>query len=133
VLGLQVLPCPEQFSRMQQVGEECSHPHQAHDVSGKGEIMSRSFKHVWAGTIACCRSKKEDKRIASGTYRANAKRLLQKEGEEYIERDRHEFKYGDDWGWGCDGTSFYGTKVELMAFVADADEPQKWYHKMLAK
>lgn len=92
--------------------------------------MSRSFKHIWGGPIAVCRSKKEDKRIASGTYRTHAKQLLRVEGEDYIERSRHEFKYGDNWIWGCDGTAYWGTIRDLALF---ADKDPRWIHKELAK
>jgi hypothetical protein len=85
---------------------------------------------VWAGSIAVNRSKKDDKRIASGTYRTHANQLLRTEGEEYIERSRHEFKYGDNWTWGCDGTAFWGTVKELVAF--EEGDP-RWIHKTLAK
>lgn len=89
--------------------------------------------HNWGGPTACCRSMKEDKRIAASRYRANANLLVKMEGEDYIERDRHEFKFGSNWVWGCDGHGLYGSMAELMAFVADADDPKAWYHKMLAK
>ena len=92
--------------------------------------MSRSFKKVWAGPIAVCRSKKQDKRIAAQTYRVNTKRLLHEEGEDYVERDRHEFKYGDNWVWGCDGTAFWGTRHDLIIFE---NHDPRWIHKQLAK
>jgi len=92
--------------------------------------MSRSFMHNWGGPIACCRSMKEDKRIASGTYRTHANQLVRLEGEDYVERDRHEFKYGDNWVWGCDGHQFWGTKAQLAEFV---EHDPKWFHKMLGK
>lgn len=92
--------------------------------------MSRSHKKVWAGSVAVCRSKKDDKRIASRTYRTNAKRLLREEGEDYVERSRHEFKYGDNWTWGCDGTAFWGTQSDLVSF--ENGDP-RWIHKTLAK
>jgi len=92
--------------------------------------MSRSIMHNWGGPTACCRSMKADKRIASQTYRANANRLVRVEGEDYIERDRHEFHYGDNWSWACDGHGLYGSMRELKVFV---DNDPAWYHKMLAK
>jgi hypothetical protein len=73
---------------------------------------------------------KDDKKIAAQSYRVNAKRLLQKEGEDYIERDRHEFTYGSNWVWGCDGTAYWGSLRELVAF--EEGDP-RWIHKTLAK
>ena len=95
--------------------------------------MSRSVKKVWAGPNCVCRSCKQDKRIAHGIYRSNVHRLLRVEGDDFRERNEHEFKHGSDWSWACDGHGLYGSKIELRAFVADADDPKKWYHKMLAK
>jgi hypothetical protein len=73
---------------------------------------------------------KDDKKIAAQSYRVNAKRLVRVEGEEYVERSRHEFKYGNNWTWGCDGTAYWGSLRELVAFE---ENNLRWIHKRLAK
>lgn len=86
--------------------------------------------HAWGGPTACCRSMKVDKQIAASRYRANSNLLVKMEGEDYIERDRHEFKFGSNWVWGCDGHGLYGSMAELLRFV---EGDPVWYHRMLAK